>query len=112
MKQSRLATGEFVQILDHDDTLEPTTLLEAVKALNRDPTLDILYFDEDKLSADGARREEPFFKPDWSPEMLLSVNYLTHCVIRRSLYEAVGGCDSRNGRCTGLGSGVSPDRAN
>lgn len=91
---AQLATGEFVQIFDHDDTLEPHTLFEVVKALNVDPTLDILYFDEDKLSADGARREDPFFKPDWSPEMLLSANYLTHCVIRRSLYEAVGGCDS------------------
>lgn len=90
---ARLATGDFVEILDHDDKLAPHALFEVVKALNADPTLDVLYFDEDKLTADGSRREDPFFKPDWSPEMLLSANYLTHCVIRRSLYEAVGGCD-------------------
>jgi O-antigen biosynthesis protein len=91
---ARLATGEFVQIFDHDDLLEPHTLFEVVKALQADPTLDVIYFDEDKVSADGGQREEPFFKPDWSPAMLLSANYLTHCVIRRSLYEEVGGCDS------------------
>ncbi len=92
---AQMATGEFVQILDHDDTLEPHTLFEIVKALNVDTTRDIIYFDEDKLAADGSRREDPFFKPDWSPDMLLCVNYLTHCVIRRSLYEEVGGCDAQ-----------------
>ena len=90
---AKLATGEFLEILDHDDTLAPHTLFEVVKALNADPTIDILYFDEDKLAADGSQREDPFFKPDWSPELLLCANYLTHCVMRRSLYETVGGCN-------------------
>ncbi len=89
-----LATGEFVQIFDHDDTLEPHALFRVVEALNDDQATDVLYFDEDKLSADGTRYEEPFFKPEWSPEMLLSANYLTHCVLRRALYERVGGCAS------------------
>lgn len=91
---AELATGEFVQIFDHDDALEPHALFEVVKALNADQTIDVIYFDEDKLSADGVRREDPFFKPDWSPAMFLSANYLTHCVIRRSLYSDVGGFDT------------------
>lgn len=91
---AELATGEFIQIFDHDDALEPHALFEVVKALNADQTIDVIYFDEDKLSADGVRREDPFFKPDWSPAMFLSANYLTHCVIRRSLYNDVGGCDT------------------
>lgn len=90
---AELATGEFVLLFDHDDTIEPDALFAVVQALQGDPQLDLLYFDEDKLAADGARREEPFFKPDWSPELLLSVNYLTHCALRRSLYQEVGGCD-------------------
>lgn len=90
---AELATGEFTLLFDHDDTIEPYTLFEVASALQADPALDIIYFDEDKLSADGSRREEPFFKPDWSPELLLCVNYLTHCALRRSLYQQIGGCD-------------------
>jgi O-antigen biosynthesis protein len=86
-----MATGEFVGLLDHDDELTPDALWEVASWLNRIPDLDLLYSDEDKLTADGAR-VEPFFKPDWSPDLLLSMNYITHfAVFRRSLLEAIGG---------------------
>ena len=89
-----IAQGEFVALLDHDDTLAPNTLFEVVKYLNEDPNLDLLYFDEDKLSADGQIRKNPWFKPQWSPELLLSANYLMHSVVRRQLVEDVGGFDT------------------
>jgi O-antigen biosynthesis protein len=86
-----MATGEFVGVLDHDDEITPDALWEVASWLNRIPDLDLLYSDEDKLTADGAR-VEPFFKPDWSPDLLLSMNYITHfAVFRRSLLEAIGG---------------------
>ena len=86
-----LATGEFVALLDHDDELPPEALFEVAKALNDDRSLDLIYTDEDKLSPDG-RRVEPFFKPDWSPDLLLSMNYITHLsVFRRSLLREIGG---------------------
>jgi GT2 family glycosyltransferase len=41
--------------------------------------------------ADG-RRTRPFFKPGWSPDQLLSHNYVGRLlVVRRSLFEEVGG---------------------
>ncbi len=86
-----LATGEFLVLLDHDDTLAPNTLFEVANALNARPEAELIYFDEDKLSEFGEQRSEPFFKPDWSPELLLSANYLMHSVIRRDLFMAVGG---------------------
>ena len=50
-----------------------------------------IYTDEDKLEPTG-QRVEPFFKPDWSPDLLLSMNYITHLsVFRRSLLEEIGG---------------------
>src|SRR5262249_30024633 len=48
---------------------------------------------EDHLTDGGVTRHRPFFKPDWSPELLLSVNYLRRGVIRRTLVAEVGGFD-------------------
>ena len=86
-----MATGEFVGFLDHDDELTPDALFEVVKVLNQDPKLDVIYSDEDKIDQNG-QRCDPFFKPDWSPELLLSTNYICHfLVIRKKLLEKVGG---------------------
>lgn len=85
------ATGEFVGLLDHDDELSAEALLEVVAVLNEYPETDLVYSDEDKLEEDGAH-VQPFFKPDWSPELLLSMNYITHfSVFRRALLLDIGG---------------------
>lgn len=85
------ATGEFVVLLDHDDTLELWALGVVAAALDADPTIDYLYTDEDKLSVEG-HYVEPFYKPDWSPERLRAQNYCCHLsVLRRSLALDVGG---------------------
>ena len=86
-----LATGSYVAFLDHDDVLTADALYWVARALDIDPSADIVYSDEDKLDEKG-RRVEPFCKPDWSPDLLLSCNYITHLlVVRRSLLEQVGG---------------------
>jgi glycosyltransferase involved in cell wall biosynthesis len=85
-----LATGEFVGFVDHDDALTEDALYEVVKRLNADPATDFLYTDSDIRDSRG-RRVRPFFKPDWSPDLFDSMNYVTHlAVFRRSLVEAVG----------------------
>jgi GT2 family glycosyltransferase len=87
-----VATGEFVAMLDHDDELQPDALFEVVRLLNQQPHLDIIYTDEDKKAGDGRRRISPFFKPDWSPNLLLSCNYIAHFLTyRRSLLDKTGG---------------------
>src|SRR5579872_5248738 len=86
-----LASGEFVGFLDHDDELKPNALFEVVSLLNRQRDLDFIYSDEDKREP-GGRLVDAFFKPDWSPETLLSMNYVTHfSVYRRSVVDQVGG---------------------
>ena len=72
-----LATGEFVGLLDHDDELSPDALFEVVRYLNAHPETDLVYSDEDKIGPQG-QRIQPFFKPDWSPDMLLSFMYTCH----------------------------------
>jgi GT2 family glycosyltransferase len=87
----QMATGDFVGLLDHDDELTPDACLEVVKALNGKPDTDFFYSDEDKIDEMGIRHEV-FFKPDWSPDLHLSVNYVTHfSVYRRRLLLEIGG---------------------
>jgi len=86
-----LATGEFVGFLDHDDELKKIALYEVVKLLNERPELDFIYSDEDKKGLEGFL-SDPFFKPDWSPDLLMSVNYVTHfAVYRNTILKHVGG---------------------
>ncbi len=83
--------GEFITFLDQFGQLGAAAFYQVVKRLNRNPLDDLLYWDEDKLDSEG-RRVEPFFKPDWSPDLLLSMNYLGECfVIRSTLVEKLGG---------------------
>lgn len=87
-----LARGEYIALLDHDDYLWPNALYEVVKALNEHPGTDFFYSDEDKIDERDKTHVDPFFKPDWSPEFLRSINYITHfAVLRRKLVEKVGG---------------------
>lgn len=77
-----LASGEYIYLMDNDDTIEPDTLYEHVKVLNDVGKQDLIYADEDKLSMDG-QRIEPYFKPDYSEELLWSQMYMT-----RGFYDA------------------------
>lgn len=87
----KLANGEFIALLDHDDLLLPNALFESVRLINENPDADLIYSDEDKVE-ENKGHIEPFFKPDWSPEFLTACNYITHfAVIRRSVVDAAGG---------------------
>ncbi|WP_049751365.1 glycosyltransferase [Acidothermus cellulolyticus] len=85
------AQGDFIALLDHDDELAPDALLHVAALLNEHPDADMIYSDEDKINEDGVR-QEPFFKPDWSPELLLSHMYTCHLgVYRTELVRRIGG---------------------
>ena len=89
-----LATGDFVGFLDHDDELSADALYYVVRALREDRALDVVYSDEDKIDAAG-RRQEGFFKPGWSPDLLGSMNYVCHFLVaRRTLVERLSGMRS------------------
>jgi glycosyltransferase involved in cell wall biosynthesis len=87
----RLANGDFVALLDHDDELAPTALYFVALALNTNRDLQLLYSDEDKLDAQN-RRSEPYFKSDWNPELFLAQNFISHLsVYRTDLIRRLGG---------------------
>jgi O-antigen biosynthesis protein len=86
-----LAAGKLIGFLDHDDLLAPFALFEVVKAVIDSPDIDMIYSDEDKITADGQERYDPFFKPAFSPDLLRSVNYMPHfMVIQRKLGDEIG----------------------
>ena len=85
------ATGEFIAFLDNDDELTPDALGEMGLYLIQYPETDFLYSDDDKIDPDG-KRFAPQFKPDWSPQLLLSYMYMGHLlVVRRGIFEKLGG---------------------
>jgi len=86
-----LAQGEFVAFLDHDDLLAPFALFEVVLALQQYPNADLVYSDEDLISVDSKKRFGPHFKPAYNPDLLRSINYITHLmVIRKTLGDKIG----------------------
>ena len=75
----------------HDDTLALFALYELVSAIRARPAADIFYSDEDRLLESG-ERAKPFFKPEWSPDLLYSFMYVGHLsAFRRELALALGG---------------------
>ena len=86
-----LASGEFVGLLDHDDLLTEGALLHNALLINQHPDVDLTYSDEDKIDTQG-KRFSPYFKPDYTPELILGQNYIGHfLVIRKSCLDAVDG---------------------
>ena len=86
-----MAGGEYLALLDHDDLLHPDALAEAVRAI-REEGADFVYTDEAVFdSPDPAKLIAAHFKPDWSPERLLTNNYICHLsVFKASLLERAG----------------------
>ncbi len=82
------ARGEYVVFLSQNDRISSTALERVATCC---PEADLVYTDEDSVNSDGSQWR-PFFKPSWSPRLLLSLDYADHLAcIRRSKIEEVGG---------------------
>ena len=89
------ATGDWFLLVDHDDELAPHALAAFAEGIEAAGGLAYGYSDEDKIDETG-RRSDPFFKPDWSPDLLRTLNYITHLQgVRRDLWEEIGGLRSK-----------------
>lgn len=114
-KAVALTTGAYVAFIDHDDLLHPDALGTLAAAFERSGA-DIYYTDHDCIDEQG-RRSQPFFKPDWSPDLFLSQMYVGHLLaVRKPWINEVGGLRSqRDGsqdydlvlRCVAQGASVS-----
>lgn len=88
---------DFVLVLEAGDVPEPDLLFNVAARGWDDPAMALVHWDDDLLDEDG-RAHDPRFRPAWSPETLLSANYLgrSFAVRRRQLREA-GGFGERQG---------------
>ena len=87
----KMATGEYIALLDHDDTLSEYALYEVVNAINKYPDAEFLYSDEDKIDEKG-NRYDAYFKQDFAPDTLRAQNYICHfSIFRKDLMEKLEG---------------------
>lgn len=88
----KMATGEYIGLLDHDDLLAKFAIYEVVKYINENPKVECIYSDEDKFSNNLEERYSPHFKPDFAIDTLRSLNYICHfTVIKSTLIKKIGG---------------------
>ncbi|HBC3926945.1 TPA: glycosyltransferase [Vibrio parahaemolyticus] len=88
---AELSKGTFLVFMDQDDEITPDALAEIALYIDANPAADVIYSDDDKIDVQG-KRFAPQFKPDWSPELLLSYMYFGHIFsVSRELYWKVGG---------------------
>jgi len=75
-----ISKGDYSLLLDHDDMLAEHTLLLMVNELKKNPLLQLIYADEDKINENGLRFD-PHFKPEWNQDLLYSQNYIGHPIL-------------------------------
>ena len=84
------ASGDYVVFSDHEDELTHDCLYELARCIEREDP-DFIYSDEDKIDERG-QYVQPFFKPGWSPDTMMSTMYTCHVsCVRRELVNKLGG---------------------
>jgi GT2 family glycosyltransferase len=93
----------YIMLREPDCYLSDTAFSQITSALRKHPDADLIYGDEDLLSDDRKLRRSPYFKPEWSPDLLRSFNYFGAAVVyrREVLLQALG--DLENVSCADVG---------
>lgn len=100
----KLAEGEYIAFMDHDDVLTKNALFEAMCVLENglvseggyiSNTVKMIYSDEDKCNDELTEFFDSHRKPDFDIDLLRSNNYICHLlIVRRELLEETGGFNS------------------
>ena len=85
------ATGAYAGLLGAGDRLHPLALSTLVGALQDEQRPALAYADEDVLDPAG-HHCDPVFKPDWSPDLLLGLDYICRgSLVQTRLMRSLGG---------------------
>lgn len=88
----KMAIGDYIGLLDHDDLLVPDALYENYKRI-LEKNCQVLYSDECHISLDGYLVNH-FYKPDWNIDLLYCQNYVCHFLVaQKDLLENIKGFD-------------------
>jgi len=87
--------NDYIVIVRAGDELRKDALFELSVLLTRKPNYGAVYCDEDFYDSDRKHKISPLFKPDYSPDYLMSCNYIRSLLmVKRSLFEACQGFDT------------------
>lgn len=87
---ARLATGDYIVLLDNDDELKLNALFELFLKASSGHA-DVIYTDNDIIDEHN-NRIAVLHKPDWSPDLLLSQMYVGHLLaFKKAKFDEVGG---------------------
>jgi len=87
------SSADWLGLIDAGDQLAPDALFRIAHAVREHPQWQVVYTDEDNLTADG-QHVNPHCKPDFNLDYLRSLPYVGGLLlIRRDLFEALGGFD-------------------
>ena len=83
--------SDYLVLISPGTTLSPTWLASIAGILQSDPSAEVVYTDEDYRDPEDHARSVPWFKPDWSPELLFSIDFLNGAVCsREALIKTLG----------------------
>ncbi len=81
---------DLVVVLEPGDRVEPDLVFNLVARAWDNPFVDLIHWDDDIVGR-SATLGDPRFRPSWSPEMLLSANYVGRSfAVRRDRLAAAG----------------------
>jgi O-antigen biosynthesis protein len=81
LREEARLESEWVGFIDAGDVLSTTALAEVAVRVANEPGLELLYVDEDRI--DAGARSEPFFKPDFSLELLTGCDFVSRALFAR-----------------------------
>ena len=77
----KIASGDYIGMLDHDDVLHPAALYEVMKVICGQDA-DFIYTDEAVFNSPNTFHiRSRHFKPDFAPDNLLANNYICHFTV-------------------------------
>ena len=80
------SNGDLICFLQSGDKISKNTLFKITYFINNNPDSDLIYTDHDFFDGNNLRIN-PFFKPDWSPILFQSVDYLsTFFIVKKDIF--------------------------
>ena len=81
------SNGDFICFVQSGDKLSKNALFKITNHINTNPDSELIYTDHDFYDKNNSRRD-PFFKPDWSPFLFQSLDYLsTFFIVKKEIFD-------------------------